>query len=86
MVGDFNSNPLLNTIMYDVEFSDGATKEYAANTIAESLYSTVDSNGHSRAVLESILDHTKDDRAIEKADKYLVTKSGSRRIRKTTIG
>ena len=72
--------------MYDVEFSDGATKEYAANTIAESLYSTVDSNGYSRAVLESILDHAKDDRAIDKADKYLVTKSGSRRIRKTTIG
>ena len=61
---------VLNTIMYDVEFSDRATKEYAANTIAESLYSTVDSNGHSRAVLESILDHTKDDRAIDKADKY----------------
>jgi len=38
-IGSFADNPLLNSIIYDVEFPDGAIKQYAANTIAESLYS-----------------------------------------------
>ena len=30
-------NPLLNTLLYDVEFSDGAVHRYAANILAEKL-------------------------------------------------
>jgi len=32
---DPNDNPLLNTLIYDVEFPDGNIKKYAANIIAE---------------------------------------------------
>ena len=34
VIGDHNNNPILNTILYDVEFPDGDIKPYAANTIA----------------------------------------------------
>ncbi len=34
----FNEHPLLNTLVYDVEFPDGAVKKYAANIIAEMCY------------------------------------------------
>ena len=37
-------------------------------------------------LLEGILDHSKDNRAIEKKDKYFVTKRGRRSMRKTTVG
>ena len=37
-----NSNPILNGLLYDVEFPDGQVKEYAANVIAENLLSQVD--------------------------------------------
>ena len=37
VVGDYNENPLLNTIMYECEFGDGTTKAYAANTIATNI-------------------------------------------------
>ena len=84
--GEFDNNPILNTILYDIEFPDGATKQYAANIIAENMYSSLDENGYSKVVLDCILDHNKDDRAIDKADKYIITKKGQRRLRKTTIG
>ena len=38
-IGIRNSNPLLDTREYVVEFSDGSTAEYGANIIAENLFS-----------------------------------------------
>ena len=86
VTGKYSKNPTLNSIIYDVAFPDGAVKQYAANTITEALYSTVDDGGYSKAVLHCILEHSKNDKAIAKADKYLYTKNGNRRMRKTTIG
>ena len=47
IIGEYDPNPLLNTSIYNVEFPDGEIKEYAANVIAENLYSQVDIHGHS---------------------------------------
>jgi hypothetical protein len=44
-VGVGNSNPLLDSRVYNVEFPDGHIDEYAANIIAENIYSQVDSEG-----------------------------------------
>ena len=49
IIGTFDDNPLLNSILYDVEFPDGAVKQYAANTIAQNMYSQVDEDGYSIA-------------------------------------
>ena len=35
VVGSHNENHFLNTMVYDVEFPDGAVREYAANIIAD---------------------------------------------------
>ena len=34
MTGSYADNPILNSIVYEVEFPDGQTKEYAANTLS----------------------------------------------------
>ena len=86
ITGQYDTNPLLNSLIYDVEFPDGTVHEYAANIITEHMYSTIDENGFSTLILDCILDHSKDDSAVSKADKYLITKSGNRRLRKSTIG
>ena len=31
--GSYDENPMLNSIIYEVEFYDGHVKEYSANTI-----------------------------------------------------
>ena len=86
VVGAFDNNPLLNSLIYDVEFPDGTIREYAANVIAQNMYSSLDESGFSQLILDCIMDHSKDNSAVAKADKYLITKKGNRRLRKTTVG
>ena len=54
-----NKNPILDTRVYYVMFPDSAVCQYAANIIAENLYSQVDSNGHHNLLLKEITDHRK---------------------------
>ena len=42
LVGTYSDNTILNTLMYDVEFPDGATKPYAANIIADNTHNSMD--------------------------------------------
>ena len=85
--GSYHNNPFLNTITYDVEFPDGQVKEYSANIIAENMLTQVDSDGYSLSLMDSIIDHQSDpSQAIPMEDKYIMTKSGQKRLRKTTKG
>ena len=45
VIGEFNENPILNSLVYDVEYPDGAVKQYAANVIAENVLGQVDKSG-----------------------------------------
>lgn len=38
IVGTYNENTILNTLVNDVEFPDGDVREYSANIIAENMY------------------------------------------------
>jgi len=60
LIGTYDDNPLLNTMLYDVEFADGAVKQYTANIIAKNMYSQVDSEGRQYNILDSIIDYSKD--------------------------
>ena len=84
--GTYSDKPIANTIMYDVEFSDGTVREYAANVIAENLFDQVDADGYSHSMLDSIVDVRKTTDAVYKDDMYITTKSGQRRLRQTTAG
>lgn len=85
--GKFDENPFKNSIMYEVEFPDGQVQEYGANVIAENMLSQVDSDGYSLTLMEGIVDFRKDEtKAVSKKDRYVITKSGRRRLRRTTAG
>lgn len=86
-VGKYHDNPFMNSIIYDVEFPDGTVKEYGANIIAENMVSQVDADGFSLTMMEGIVGHEMDTAvAIPKHDKHIVTRSGQKRLRKTTKG
>ena len=85
-VGKPATNPLLDTREYMVEFVDGSTHAYAANVIAETMYSQVDSEGHSLALLKEINDHRKDGSAVSPDDAWIENASGRRFQRRTTRG
>ena len=87
VAGKYDDNPYLNSIMYEVELADGRIKEYGANIIAENMLTQVDSDGFTLALMEGIIDYKHDDLiAIPKADKYITTGRGQRRLRKTMAG
>ena len=85
-VGRYDQDPRLNSLVYEVEFPDGQVKEYAANVLAENMLSQVDSEGFSTTLFDGIIDYKKDDTAVDKADRFLVTKRGKRKLRQTTVG
>lgn len=86
IVGNYDDNPILNSLVYDVEFPDGAVRQYSANVIAENMYSQVDSEGYRYDIMDCIVDCAKDGNAVQKGDEYVVTKRGRHRLRKTTAG
>ena len=79
VAGRHDENPILNSIVCEVEFRDGQIKECAANVLAENLPSQIDSEGFSAALFDGILDWCKDSNAVEMKDRFLVTKRGQRR-------
>lgn len=84
--GTWNENPIMNTIMYDVEFPDGTVKEYAANIIAENILSQVDDQGFTITNLDSVVDHRRSALAIPDDEMYVRSKNGEKRLRKSTYG
>jgi len=84
--GSYDTNPILNTRLYDVMFPDGSVQAYGANIIAENLYSQVDEDGHRYQLLKMIVDHRTNGHAVSKDDGYTTTKSSQRRQRQTTKG
>jgi hypothetical protein len=67
-------------------FLTGTLKRIQANILAENMFSQVNPYGYNTILLKEIINYRKDDSAVPLEDKYLITRSGQRRIRKTTQG
>ena len=78
VIGNYNELPVINTMLYDVQFADGSIKPYSVNLIDENKLMQADGDGIHHQLLEGILDHSRDKRAIEKKDYYFVSKRGRR--------
>ena len=87
VVGRYDDNPNLNSLVYECEFDNGTIREYSANMIAENMLTQVDEDGFSITLMEGIVDHRKDpETAVSKEDAYVMTKRGQKRNRITTKG
>ena len=80
VVGKGNSNPILDTRIYQVEFPDGAVAEYSANIIAENILSQVDSDGYTHNFLSETLGHRSNSEAVMVEDGLIHSKSGLKPI------
>ena len=85
--GKYDDNPFLNSITYEVEFSDGQVKEYLANLVAKNMLTQVDVNGYSLTLMEGIVHYLKGkSTAMSKEDKHITIKSGQQQLQHTTAG
>ena len=83
-----NSNPILDTRIYQVEFLDENMAEYSAYMIAENMFSQCDVSGNQFIFMDTIVDHKMDGHAIKKVDMYKQSPRGShnRQCKRTTKG
>ena len=86
IIGNLDNNRSLNSLVYDVEFTGGAIKQYFANVIAENILSQVNSNGCHTQELEHIVLHERMGNDFSCKDTYITTKRGDRKLRQSTIG
>ena len=70
--------------MYEVQFPDGHMEEYAANIIAESLYMTVDDEGNTYFIMKDIVGHKSTCAALVGDERFIISKNGQKKLRKTT--
>ena len=85
--GKYVANPYHNSILYEVEFTDGQVHEYSANIIAESMLVQVDLDGVALKLMDGVVDHKVDCAlAVSKADKWVYHCHGRQRQHTTTIG
>ena len=76
---------MLNLLVYDVEFTDVAVKNYASNVIAENVLSQVESSGLYTQALDNMFLRRKLGNAVSMKDVYVKSKRGVRKLRHTTI-
>jgi hypothetical protein len=83
--GRANTNSMLDTRTYEIEFPDGRSDECTTNVIAENMYAQCDIEGRQYNILEGIIDHITDGHAVAPADMYI--KNGrNKKVSKTTKG
>ena len=86
-MGSWSDNPIMNSMIHEVEFPDGQVEEYSANIIAKNILSQVDSDGYSMQLMQVIVDYKCDDSmAVQMADQHVFTKSGQKCLCKSTRG
>ena len=73
-------------MVYDVEFPDGTTKEYTANTIAIYIYTQIDQYVRSHVIFYCSLNFKKENATPSKNDTYITNKIGCCRNRQSTLG
>ena len=86
IIGKYNSKPMLNTMLYYVDFPNGAIRKYGSNIISDNIYSQVDSEGFLHSILFGTFDFFQDNTVVQKGDQYIITKSGQFSMQKSTVG
>ncbi len=82
-VGRTHSNPILDTRVFEVQFSDGHVGEYATNIIAENIYATIDDDEYETLLLHNIIDHRVNHMiALPESDMWITSHNGNKSRRR----
>ena len=84
-IGRKHRIPTLDSRVYVVEFPDGEQVDISYNTLAEHLFSQVDSEGNQYQIFKEIVNHRRGKGAVDKADQF-THYQGKKSKKKTTAG
>jgi hypothetical protein len=86
LIGIANANPILDSRMYVVEWSDGRTEELMANMIAENIFSQVDDEGKRYVLLDDTIDHRNTEGYTSGDDGFITRDNGMKQRRQANKG
>jgi hypothetical protein len=72
------NNPILDTIMYEVEYPNGHKASLSANAIADNMFAQVDDKGNRHVLFEEIIDHQTDGTEGKQQGALLTTRNGNK--------
>ena len=84
IAGQYDDDPGLNSIVYDIEFPDGTVHAYSANVITENMLTQMNDDDFTMKIMQGVIDHKMDTTAVSKFDRYAVTLRGRKKLRKPT--
>ena len=79
-------NPILDTRMNEVEYTDGYKTVMRANAIASNLFFQVDKYGQRVVLFDAIIDSRTDSTQIKEGDAFIHMPNKKKRIKETTKG
>jgi hypothetical protein len=84
-IGNANTNLILDSRVYCVEFKDGDVCELTANVIADSMYALCDADGNEHILFDSFVDHKSNRKAVKK-DSHRIVHNGRNSLRRSPAG
>ena len=85
-IGTSNINPLLDTRIYEVKYTDRYNASLTANIIAMNMFAQVDDEGTRYVLFVCIVDHRNDGTNVKVKDSYIEIHNSGRRRGKRTKG
>ena len=86
LIGQKNTNPLLDTRVYTADIHDRDTINITANTSANSIFQNCDTDGNVTLLFKYILDHKSSEKDVRKSKVCITYKNQDPERKKTTIG
>ena len=81
-----NDNPILDSLIYEVEYLDEHRASLAANAIAGNLFTQVDNEVHRSVLLQEIVNHCVNRREVTKEHSFIISHNGGRLRKENTQG
>jgi hypothetical protein len=71
LAGTANSNPMMDTRKFVVDFPDGRSDEYTSNIIAKNMYDQCNEEGNQFNLMDGIVGHKTDGHTVAPANMYI---------------
>ena len=85
-IGRAHNNPIMYTIMYEVDYKDGHKASLAANAIAENIFAQFDGEGNGHVLFEYIVGHRYDGTEVREQEAFITMCTVTKRHRESKNG
>ena len=86
VIGLANQNPIMDTIMYEVQLLDCKTQELSENVIIENIFAQVNQEGRRHILLESIIIIRTNEQGMSYKDSLIASKNRMKREKNNNQG